>query len=218
VRTGRGDVVDVSLLRAGMYCNGSDLSVQQAFGRRSATKPRERHESPLYNSYRTADGRWLWLFALEGDRHWPTLADAIGGPGLAADDRFGTARERRTNAVELIASLDALFAGRTLAEWTVRLEAADVWWAPVLDLAEVVDDPQAEAAGGWVHVPGRPLADEPSADSDPSPASRSVASPVAFWGTDVSPRRGAPALGEHTDDVLAASTTAVLVPAAAPSH
>jgi acyl-CoA dehydrogenase len=42
----------------------------------------------VYNCYRTADGRWLWLVALEGDRHWPELAGALGRPGLAGDPRF----------------------------------------------------------------------------------------------------------------------------------
>jgi crotonobetainyl-CoA:carnitine CoA-transferase CaiB-like acyl-CoA transferase len=189
VRTGEGDVVDVSLLRAGMYCNGSDLSIQQAFGRRSLTRPRDRHESPLYNCYRTADGRWLWLVALEGDRHWAGLAEAVGGRALAQDERFAGSRERRRHAGELIAELDAIFGRRTLAEWAGLLDAADVWWAPVLDLPDVVESAQAHAAGGWVAVPGQQV--------------RSVAGPVGFWGADVTPRRAAPDLGADTDDVLA---------------
>src|SRR5262249_59073124 len=77
-RKGQGEVVDVSLLRTGLYCNGSDLSTQLTFGKRARTRPREDHESPLYNCYRTADGRWLWLVALEGDRHCPELAAPPG--------------------------------------------------------------------------------------------------------------------------------------------
>ncbi len=178
----------MSLLRAGLYCNGSDLSIQQAFGRRSATRPRDRHESPLYNCYRTADDRWLWLVALEGDRHWPVLAETLGGRRLADDDRFAGSRDRRTHAAELIAELDAIFATRTLADWTLLLDAAGVWWAPVLDLPDVVASAQAEACGGWVGVPGQ--------------EAPSVAGPVAFWGAQIAPRRGAPALGADTDDVL----------------
>ena len=95
VRTGQGSVVDVSLLRTGLYCNGSDLSVQLAFGRRARTRPREEHESPLYNCYRTADDRWLWLVALEGERHWPGLSAALGRPELASDARFLDGKARR---------------------------------------------------------------------------------------------------------------------------
>jgi crotonobetainyl-CoA:carnitine CoA-transferase CaiB-like acyl-CoA transferase len=186
VRTGRGDVVDVSLLRTGLYCNGSDLSIQQAFGKRSRTRPREDHESPLYNSYRTADGRWLWLVALEGDRHWPELAVALGRPDLAGDPRFASRPSRRANGRALIAELDAIFARQTLEQWSRALDEADVWWGPVLDLDEVVADPQAAATGAWVEVDGV----------------RSVATPVRFWQASGGPQRAAPGLGEHTAEVL----------------
>jgi crotonobetainyl-CoA:carnitine CoA-transferase CaiB-like acyl-CoA transferase len=186
VKTGHGDVVDVSLLRTGLYCNGSDLSVQQAFGKRSRTRRREEHESPLYNCYRTADGRWLWLVALEGDRHWPDLAAGLGRPDLADDPRFAGRPARRANGRALIAELDAIFARRTLEQWSQTLDDADVWWGPVLDLDEVVTDPQAAATGAWVEVDGV----------------RSVATPVRFWQASGGPQRAAPGLGEHTAEVL----------------
>jgi len=185
-RTGTGDVVDVSLLRTGLYCNGNDLSTQLAFGKRAKTRPREDHESPLYNCYRTADGRWLWLIALEGDRHWPELTAALGRPDLAGDPRFADPKARRANGRALIAELDSIFAGRTLEQWSLVLDEAGVWWERVLDLDEVVADPQAAAAGAW-------------ADSGDV---RSVASPVTFWEAGGAPPRAAPELGEHTEQVL----------------
>jgi crotonobetainyl-CoA:carnitine CoA-transferase CaiB-like acyl-CoA transferase len=186
VRTGHGDVVDVSLLRTGLYCNGSDLSIQQAFGKRARTRPREDYESPLYNCYRTADGRWLWLVALEGDRHWPGLAAALGRPGLADDPRFAGRQDRRANGRALIGELDAIFAARTLQQWSRALDEADVWWGPVLDLDEAAADPQAAATGAWVDIAGE----------------RSVATPVRFWQAGTSQQRAAPAFGEHTAEVL----------------
>ena len=193
-RTGQGEVVDVSLLRTGLYCNGSDLSTQLAFGKRARTRPREEQESPLYNCYRTADGRWLWLVALEGDRHWPELAAALGRPGLAGDPRFADPKARRANGRALVAELDAIFAGQTLEQWSRALDAADVWWGPVSDLDEVLADPQAAATGAWLEAGGV----------------RSVATPVRFWQANGGPQRAAPGLGEHTADVLgrAASQTA----------
>jgi crotonobetainyl-CoA:carnitine CoA-transferase CaiB-like acyl-CoA transferase len=185
-RTGTGDVVDVSLLRTGLYCNGNDLSTQLAFGKRARTRPREDHESPLYNCYRTGDGHWLWLIALEGDRHWPELAAALGRPDLAADPRFVGPQARRANGRALIAELDAIFAGRTLEEWSRALDEAGVWWERVLDLEDVVADPQAEAAGAWAEGGGV----------------RSVATPVTFWEAGGAPPGAAPELGEHTAQVL----------------
>ncbi|WP_406443119.1 CoA transferase [Streptomyces sp. NBC_00631] len=191
-RTGEGGVVDVSLLRSGTYANGNDLALQNFFGRRGRTRPRTEHESPLYNCYRAADDRWFWLVGLEGNRHWPGVVDALGRPDLATDERFATGRARRGHVRELIAVFDEEFAKRPLEEWAARFNAEGVWWAPVQTLAEVSADPQAEAVGAFVEQPG--MGD--------GPPLRTVATPVSFWGVDDKPRSGAPALGEHTDDVL----------------
>ncbi|MFG2029181.1 CaiB/BaiF CoA transferase family protein [Streptomyces sp. NPDC048825] len=191
-RTGEGGVVDVSLLRSGTYANGTDLALQNFFGKRGRTRPRTEHESPLYNSYRTADDRWFWLVGLEGNRHWPGILKALGREDLAQDERFATGKARRGHVRELIAAFDEEFAKLPLAEWAQRFDAEGVWWAPVQTLAEVAADPQAEAVGAFVEQPG--MGD--------APPLRTVATPVNFWGVDDKPRSGAPALGEHTDDVL----------------
>ncbi|WP_371667989.1 CoA transferase [Streptomyces sp. NBC_00289] len=191
-RTGEGGVVDVSLLRSGTYANGNDLALQNFFGRRGRTRPRTEHESPLYNCYRAADDRWLWLVGLEGNRHWPGVVKALGREDLAVDERFATGKARRSHVRELIAAFDEEFAKRPLAEWAERFDAEGVWWAPVQTLAEVAADPQAEAVGAFVEQPG--MGD--------APPLRTVATPVSFWGVDDKPRAGAPTLGEHTDDVL----------------
>ncbi|WP_328437037.1 CoA transferase [Streptomyces sp. NBC_00444] len=191
-RTGEGGVVDVSLLRSGTYANGNDLALQNFFGKRGRTRPRTEHESPLYNSYRSADDRWFWLVGLEGNRHWPGVLKALDREDLGDDERFATGKARRGHVRELIAVFDEEFAKRPLAEWAERFDAEGVWWAPVQTLAEVAADPQAEAVGAFVEQPGMGEA----------PPLRTVATPVSFWGVDDKPRTGAPTLGEHTDDIL----------------
>ncbi|MGI5192903.1 CaiB/BaiF CoA transferase family protein [Streptomyces sp. CA-288835] len=191
-RTGEGGVVDVSLLRSGTYANGNDLALQNFFGKRGRTRPRTEHESPLYNSYQAADGRWFWLIGLEGSRHWPGVIKALGRDDLGTDERFATGKARRGHVRELIAIFDEEFAKLPLAEWAERLDAEGVWWAPVQTLAEVAADPQAEAVGAFVEQPG--MGD--------APPLRTVATPVSFWGVDDKPGSGAPTLGEHTDEVL----------------
>jgi crotonobetainyl-CoA:carnitine CoA-transferase CaiB-like acyl-CoA transferase len=191
-QTGTGAVVDVSLLRSGTYAIGNDLALQNFFGKRGRTRPRTEHESPLYNSYQAGDGRWFWLVGLEGDRHWPGLLKALDREDLGDDERFATARARHGHVRELIGILDGVFAQSPLPEWAVRFDAAGVSWAPVQTLAEVSADPQAEAIGAFVEQPGMGGA----------PSLRTVATPVHFWGVDGKARTGAPALGEHTDEVL----------------
>jgi crotonobetainyl-CoA:carnitine CoA-transferase CaiB-like acyl-CoA transferase len=190
-RTGQGQLVTTSLLRQGMYTIGFDLNVALRLGVPLAVAARDEMGNPAINSYRDHQGRWFWLVGLEGDRHWPDLARAVGQPAWIDDPRFATARARRRHCRELIGLLDEIFATRDREEWGAILDAHDVWWAPVQDTAEVLTDPQAWAAGGFVEVP------------DGSSTATMVASPVDFGGAPCAPRSMPPDLGEHTDEVLA---------------
>ncbi|MGH9247719.1 MAG: CaiB/BaiF CoA transferase family protein [Acidimicrobiales bacterium] len=192
-RTGVGDLVETSLLRAGIYCLSWDHSIQLRFGKLAPAWPREETPSPTVCCYRAGDGRWFWLLGVESDRLWPKLLVAIERPEWGDDERFASARGRRHHARDLVAQLDAAFAMRGRDEWATRFDAHDVWWAPVNPPADVVVDPQAVAAGAFVEVPG----------GGAGPAHRSVATPVSVAGDDARPRGPVPAVGEHTDVVLA---------------
>jgi crotonobetainyl-CoA:carnitine CoA-transferase CaiB-like acyl-CoA transferase len=73
-RTGAGQLVDAALLRAGVYTIGWDISTQLDFGLALSAGSRSESIAPMVTSYRAADGRWLWLLGVEGDRHWPSAA------------------------------------------------------------------------------------------------------------------------------------------------
>ena len=190
-RSGRGRIVETSLLRTGAYCLGWDLGIQLSFGKIRAPVPRSEVETPLVNCYRAGCGRWFWLIGLEADRHFPGVARSIEREDLLTDPRFAGARERRRHCREIIAELDAAFVTRPLAEWAERFDREGVWWQPVQSLDEVVQDPQAAAAGVFVDAPTRD-----------GGMQRAVASPVEFVGAPTAPTRPVPQLGEHTETVL----------------
>ena len=97
-----------------------------------------------------------------------------------------------SNAVQLIAELDEIFATRPLDEWAqVFAGEPDFFWSPVNTLEDVVADEQFHAAGGIVDVP------------DGEAGVAMVATPADFHGTPWAPRSVAPQLGQHTDEVLA---------------
>jgi crotonobetainyl-CoA:carnitine CoA-transferase CaiB-like acyl-CoA transferase len=190
-RTGEGGLVATSLLRAGMYSLGWDIGIVLRYGRRQSTRPRERNTAPLMNCYRAGDGRAFWLLCLEAARHWPKLVAALGLDDLAADRRFATAPLQAKNSELFVAALDAAFSQHTFDELTRRFDEHDVWWAPVNSIAELIDDPQADACGGFVEMTPR----------DGEAPYRAVNGPVDFGRHQ--PRPGpVPALGEHTDEVL----------------
>ena len=174
-----------------MYTIGFDLNILLMWGLNMAVGTREAMGNPAINNYTAGDGRRFWVVGLEGDRHWPPLARAVGHPEWIDDERFATARDRAVNAVELIAALDEAFAERSLEEWAEIFAAEpDMFWAPVNTLDDVLADPQTGPSGALVEVP------------DGASGTTMLATPVDFHGTPWAPRSLAPDLGEHTDEVL----------------
>ncbi|WP_431238409.1 CaiB/BaiF CoA transferase family protein [Mycolicibacterium aichiense] len=188
-RTGEGQLVTTSLYRQGAYTVSFDLNTFLLTGNPIAIGQRETMFNPCMNNYLAADGRRLWIVGLEADRHWPSLCRAVGRREWLTDNRFATARDRAIHSRELIATLDEIFATKTLAEWASAFDAEpDLFWSPVNSMDDVLADEQFHAAGGLVDVPdGGPM----------------IATPADFHGTPWAPRSAAPKLGEHTDEVLA---------------
>ena len=191
--TGRGRVVEVSLLRTGSYVLGWDLSLQANLGKVAPAETRQSNQTPLMNSYKTKDGKWLFFTGLEADRHVGNICRALGREDLLVDPRFADARAIRKNRVEVIATLDEIVATETLDVWADRFDQAGVWWAPAQGPAAVLEDGQLLANDGIVE-----LGDDPN-----GPKQRSVNGPVSFSDARIRPSAPAPQLGEHTDEVLA---------------
>jgi crotonobetainyl-CoA:carnitine CoA-transferase CaiB-like acyl-CoA transferase len=190
--TGRGRVVEVSLLRTGAYVLGWDLGLQMTLGKVARAEPRDRNQAPLMNPYRAADGRWFFFTGLEASRHIGAVCRALGRPDLAEDPRFADASAIRRHRVEIIALLDEIIAGRPLSEWAERFESEGVWWAPAQTPAEVLEDPQLLANDGLVEIDGGAA----------GVTQRSVNGPVSFSGVTRGPIAPVPSLGEHTDEVI----------------
>ncbi len=190
-KTGKGQLVSTSLMRQGMYTLSFDLAIMLRLGIPVMLGERTAMFNPMINNYQDSEGKWFWLIGLEGDRHWPSLARAVGHPEWIDDERFSELTVRASNCTELIGMLDEIFATKTLAEWGVIFDAEkDLWWAPVQTIEEVLADPQAHAAGGFVEVP------------DGEATTMMPATPVDFAGTPGEQRWMAPEQGQHSDEVL----------------
>jgi crotonobetainyl-CoA:carnitine CoA-transferase CaiB-like acyl-CoA transferase len=189
--TGRGRVVDVSLLRTGAFLMGWDLGIQMALGRVAPATPRTMSATPLLNCYRSKDGQWFFLTGLEADRHFPHLLRAIERPDLAEDPRFASAKERRRHGEDLVGELDVVFRSRTMDEWAERFDQEQVWWAPAQSLEQVTTDPQLRAQHGFVPV-----------RFPDGQVEESVAAPVAMYERKAEEPLEVPAVGEHGRQVL----------------
>ncbi|MGH7023322.1 MAG: CaiB/BaiF CoA transferase family protein [Caulobacteraceae bacterium] len=191
--TGRGRLVEASLLRAGYYALSWDASQHLRFGAAATARPRSERPSALSGFFRAADGGWFCLVP-RGPACFGKLAAAIDRPELLEEARFTPPIADLAVVRELRARLDEAFAGFTLAEIGRRLTRADLIWAPMATLADVEADPQARAAGCFVTTRDRF-----------GGAFGAPASPVRFPGTPPRVHAAAPALGEHTREVLRAA-------------
>jgi crotonobetainyl-CoA:carnitine CoA-transferase CaiB-like acyl-CoA transferase len=191
-RTGKGRLVEASLLRVAHYAAGSDMAIQHTYGRTASNRARRDVSLPLVNFFRTKDERWISLLSRQGEGDWPKLCRALKLEHLSEDERFARAKGRRQNSGALVDLLDEAFAALTLDKAAAALDAEEMIWAPVLTAAEAVADPQAIAAGAVVKTP-----------QHDGTTINAPGAPVRFPGADDGPKGPAPQVGEHTRAVLA---------------
>jgi len=190
-RTGEGQAIEVSLLQIGLYIQGNDMANVLATKQSPPMHDRRAPRNPLWNSYPTADARWLMLVMVESQRYWPNLCRALELSDLETDERFGDPVARYRNSRALVERLDAAFAQRTLAEWENELRRHPLIWAPVRRMHEVIDDPQARAMGYFSKVTHPKLGEF-----------ESVGPPFRMSAHEMPANRPAPELGADNAAVL----------------
>ncbi|TMK59229.1 MAG: CoA transferase [Actinobacteria bacterium] len=189
-RTGKPSIVDVSLLGLGLWSLAPEVTSAKLYeGVEVPAFDRDSIPNPLVGTYPTKDGRFIALVLLQADRFWPDLAAHLDRPDLIDDPRFKDGAARFENRRECIQVLREIFRSRPYAEWCERLKTLQGVWAPLQTPLELHDDP-AVVANGYL---------------EPTTASGTEfvlpANPVQFDETPPSVH-GAPAHGEHTDEVL----------------
>jgi crotonobetainyl-CoA:carnitine CoA-transferase CaiB-like acyl-CoA transferase len=188
-RTGQGQRVDVSLLDGVLFSHLARLSVFHETGVPLGRYGSGHPNLVPYQAFRARDG---WIFvAVWRDETWAPFCAAVGRPELADDARFGARADRLANRKELEALLESIIAGRTIEEWMAALEPIDVLCAPVNDYAQLVRHPAVRATNMIVEQ------DHPRAGRFTT-----MATPVKLGKTPGTIRTGAPALGEHSREIL----------------
>ena len=134
-RTGHGQSIDISMTD-GMV---GFLSLPYFFAKIEGREPQAgdgllAHRFACYNTYRTSDGRYLALGAVE-NRFWKGLCEHFGRPDYVALQYDATHRQ------EIIDFLRRTFAGKSLAEWEEELSGVDACWSGVRTMEEVFEHP-----------------------------------------------------------------------------
>jgi alpha-methylacyl-CoA racemase len=143
---GAGRFVDVSMTDAVLAHN---LMPLVAVNNGAAAQPGRDLLSggvPCYNVYRTADGRYMAVGALEL-KFWQGCCDVLGRPDLKTRHWQLGQQVGGEDAMALKDELSAIFATRTLAQWTEAFAPADCCVSPVLRTEEALLHPQFAARG-----------------------------------------------------------------------
>ena len=188
-RTGRGQLVDTSLVDAGVAM--SVWEATQYFSGRGVPEPlgsAHRMNAP-YQAIRCADG--YVTVGAANDRIFRRLCDALGHPEWVADADYRDDECRVRNRVALAARIEAVMASRPRAHWLALFETCDIPSGPIHDYAEVMSDP---------HILARELVVE--TDHPTLGPIKTLGTPLKLSDTPLTPGRPAPLLGQHTDDVL----------------
>ena len=189
-QTGRGQHIDISMLEALTEWMGFPL--YYAFdGAPPPARTGASHATIYpYGPFETGDGGTVML-GLQNEREWKIFCDQVmRQPALAAEPRFATNAQRSASRAELHALIVQVFATLTADEVVQRLEAAGIANGQVNTMAQVWAHPQLAARRRWreVDTPAGPVA--------------ALLPPGSRDGDG--PRMDAvPALGQHTDAILA---------------
>jgi crotonobetainyl-CoA:carnitine CoA-transferase CaiB-like acyl-CoA transferase len=196
-RTGVGQYIDMSLLDVGMA-----ILANQAAGFLNTGKVPQRqgnsHPSLVpYQSLPTLDG--AMLLAVGNDGQFARFCEAAGQPQWAHDPRYASNTLRVANRESLIPQIETVTKTKTTAQWVALLEHKAVPCGPINAVDEAFADAQVVARGLKVNQPVALIDSEYTAIKSIA----SVASPMRLMDTPPVLHYAPPALGQHTDAILA---------------
>jgi crotonobetainyl-CoA:carnitine CoA-transferase CaiB-like acyl-CoA transferase len=188
-RTGKGSYVTTSLLAEGVW--SASVSIQAALceAKFFALHDRKNPANAALNVYRASDGAWFVLIVTPDKL--ASVAKAIGRPDLLTDPRFSGPAKLIANVSQLTEILDEVFGSRPMAHWYEVFNGVHVTFGVVRDPQEVINDPQLHANDIVVPLEGAG-----------GKLTSTISSPIQVHGVAKVPARRAPALGEHSEQVL----------------
>jgi CoA:oxalate CoA-transferase len=188
-KTGRGQHIDVAMVDSLMAMMMSSYTEYDLLGRDTARTGNRIPAGYPYDMFEAKDG-YIFLSCSKFDEFQP-FADALGMPGLASDPRFSTNSARLENSGELFEIINGWTKTRDRSEIMRIFDEKLQLCAPVLRAGEAMDSPQVKARDMIITMD----------DSVMGPC-RTQGIPVKMSDTPGAPGAGAPALGEHTDEIL----------------
>lgn len=186
----RGQVIDLSLLEPMFAVLGPEASIYKVTGKVKERSGSASNTVSPRNVYKCRDGKFA---ALSGSTQTVAMRifDIIGRPDMKTDPRFSTNVERVRHRDLVDAAVAGWFEERDRAEALATMRAAGATVGPVYDIADIAGDAHFAERGIIVDVEDKDNGTLPMHNILPR-----LSGTPGVW------RRPAPALGQHTGDIL----------------
>ena len=188
-RTGEGQHIDLALLDTQVAVLANQAMNYLVTGVAPRRLGNSHPNIVPYQVFAASDGHLI--VAVGNETQFARMCEVIGRSELASDARFATNAARVNHRDEIVATLQEIFATRTMRHWLDALERVGVPCGPINTIADVFADPQVQARGLRLDLP------HPAIGSVPS-----VANPIRFSATPIAYRSAPPMLGADTDEIL----------------
>jgi crotonobetainyl-CoA:carnitine CoA-transferase CaiB-like acyl-CoA transferase len=189
-KTGEGQIVDGSLLATGITFTQGLLAERAVLGIERKQLGNAGFYAAPADAYKTKDG-WI-VVSVVGNEMFARWARLVGHEEFIRDARFAGDQLRADNREAITETMNAWLATRTTEHAISELEKARIPAGPVLELNQVLEDPQVKAREMLRYI------DHPGA-AKPIPLADT---PVQLSATPGGIRQRAAALGAHTDEIL----------------
>ena len=190
-RTGRGQLVKSALFESAAFLMAQHMAGEAVTGRAPPPMPAREGAWAIYEPFETADGEQIFV-GLTSNRHWRSFCEHFSREDLLQDPAYKTNEDRVRARPVLRPLVAAIVARHKLDELAEVFDRIDIPFAPVAKPGDLFDDPQLNAGGRMLDIafPNGVRAKIPRL-------------PIEIGDHDMALRRQAPAIGEHTKEVLA---------------
>jgi crotonobetainyl-CoA:carnitine CoA-transferase CaiB-like acyl-CoA transferase len=189
LKTGRGQMVDTSLMEAALQQTYWQAAIYFATGASSGPTGSAHLLTAPYQAFRASDG-WINIGGAN-QANWERITEVLGHPEWSTDPRFVSNTARMENLETLTSLMGEVLVRRSKADWIEAFDAAGVPVGPIHTMAEALNHPQTLARDMVVDLV-HPQAGE----------TKALGCPIHFSETPTQITRPAPMLGEHSRELL----------------
>jgi crotonobetainyl-CoA:carnitine CoA-transferase CaiB-like acyl-CoA transferase len=190
-RSGRGDMIDVSMLESTLVTMGWQVSNWLIAGVEPQPLGNENMTAAPSGTFQTGDG--LLNIAANKQQQFVALAKLINRPDLATDARFADREDRKRNRLSLKAEIEAALGADTAENWAAKMNPLGIPAGPVLSVPDALAHPHTRARGLVKAFENARGVDKPV---------QVVRTGFKLASGDPEPGVPPPALGQHTAEIL----------------